>query len=243
MQGEVTRILSLLTQSSVDLFSAGRTDAGVHARGQVVHCDLTPQQVDLLRGAERINRALPEDIRIRAVSIAPEGFDARFSALWRRYTYRICDDSTLMNPLLRRQLLWHPHKLNLDAMNEAAQGLLGLHDFSAFCKSREFGSNIRALERLDWHREDLFCVMTIQAEAFCHSMVRSIVGSMIPVGDGRKPTSWPSEILSAGERNVGLTVQPAYALTLEEVGYPADDQLADRQQITKARRSLGDECD
>ena len=225
VQGEVTRILRLLTQSEVELFSAGRTDAGVHARGQVVHCDVTARQADLLRGAERINRALPEDIRIRALSIAPRGFDARFSAIWRRYAYRICDDSTRMNPLLRRQILWHPHLLDLDAMNQAAQGLLGLHDFAAFCKPRDFGSTIRTLEQLTWHREGDVCVMTIQAEAFCHSMVRSI------------------EILAARERNVGLTVQPAYALTLEEVGYPPDDQLAARQLVTKATRRLGDECD
>ncbi len=243
VQGEVTRILNLLTQGKVDLFSAGRTDAGVHARGQVVHCDLTAHQVNLLRGAERINRALPEDIRIRRMSVAPPGFDARFSAMWRRYTYRICDDSTLMNPQLRRQVLWHPHILDLHAMNQAAQGLLGLHDFAAFCKPRDFSSTVRALEQLSWHRENDVCVMTIQAEAFCHSMVRSLVGAMIPVGDGRKAVSWPSEILTGRERNVGLTVQPAYALTLEEVGYPPDEQLAQRQLVTKARRSLGDECD
>jgi len=243
VQGEVTRILSLLTQANVELFSAGRTDAGVHANGQVVHFDVTPRQADLLRGAERINRALPEDIRVRRLSQAPDGFDARFSALWRRYTYRICDDSTRMDPLRRRQILWHPHVLDLGAMNAAAQGLLGLHDFAAFCKPRDFGSTIRTLEQLTWHRDGDFCVMTIQAEAFCHSMVRSIVGAMIPVGDGRKPSSWPSEILAARERNVGLTVQPAYALTLEEVGYPPDDQLAQRQLVTKATRRLADACD
>ena len=243
VQGEVTRILRLLTQSEVELFSAGRTDAGVHARGQVVHCDLTPRQAGLLRGAERINRALPEDIRIRSLSLAPDGFDARFSAIWRRYTYRICDDSTRMNPLLRRQVLWHPHLLDLEAMNDAAEGLLGLHDFAAFCKPRDFGSTIRTLEQLAWHRDGDFCVMTIQAEAFCHSMVRSIVGAMLPVGDGRKPTSWPSQILADKERNVGLTVQPAHALTLEEVGYPPEDQLAARQLVTKATRRLDGECD
>ena len=243
VQGEVTRILRLLTQSEVDLFSAGRTDAGVHAHGQVVHCDLTARQVHLLRGAERINRALPEDIRIKSLVHAPEGFDARFSAIWRRYAYRICDDSTRMDPLLRRQVLWHPHSLDLDALNRAAAGLIGLHDFAAFCKPRAFGSTIRTLEQLSWHRQDHLCVMTIQAEAFCHCMVRSIVGAMLPVGDRRKPSSWPSEILAARERNVGLTVQPAHGLTLQEVGYPPDEQLAARQLVTKATRSLAGECD
>jgi len=243
VQGEVVRVLSMIAQTKVELFSAGRTDAGVHARGQVVHLDLTQGQIDLLEGAERINRALPEDIRIHRMAPAPEGFDARFSAMWRRYTYRICDDSTLMNPILRRQTLWHPHVLDLAAMNEAAQGLLGLHDFAAFCKPRDFSSTVRAVELLTWHREDSTCVMTIKGEAFCHSMVRSIVGAMIPVGDGRKSSSWPAEILAGRERNVGLTVMPAHPLTLEEVGYPTDAELADRQRITRARRSLGDECD
>lgn len=241
VQGELVRVLSMLTRAQVEIFCAGRTDAGVHARGQVAHLDLTQRQIDLLEDAGRINRALPADIRIRRMTKAPEGFDARFAAIWRRYTYRVCDDSTLMNPLMRRQTLWHHRPLDLDAMNQAAQGLLGLHDFAAFCKPRDYSSTIRSLQRLTWHREETSCVMTIQGDAFCHSMVRSIVGSMIPVGDGRRSPSWPAEVLARQDRNVGVTVMPPHPLVLEEVGYPADDQLAARQLVTRDLRNLDDD--
>ena len=240
VQGEMVRVLSMLAQTQVELFSAGRTDRGVHARGQVVHLDLTPAQVALLEDPGRINRALPKDIVVHRMMHAPTGFDARFSALWRRYTYRVCDDSTAMNPLLRHMVLWHHKRLNLDAMNEAAQGLLGLHDFAAYCKPREFSTTIRTVEHLAWHRDEISCVMTIQAEAFCHSMVRSIVGAMLPVGDGRKSPDWPAQVLAGRERNVGITVMPGHPLTLEEVGYPSDARLADRQLVTRGRRSLDD---
>jgi tRNA pseudouridine38-40 synthase len=243
VQGELMRVLSMLTREHIEIYCAGRTDAGVHARGQVAHLDVTQAQWDALEDAGRVNRALPDDIRIHRMDRAPQGFDARFAAIWRRYTYRVCDHSTRMNPLLRHQTLAFHHRLDIDAMNEAAQGLLGLHDFAAYCKPRDYSSTVRQVQSLAWHREDASCVMTIQADAFCHSMVRSIVGAMLPVGDGRKPVSWPAQVLAGGERNVGVTVMPPHPLVLEEVGYPADDELAARQRITRDLRTLDCDCE
>lgn len=243
VQGELMRVFDMLTRDHIEIYCAGRTDAGVHARGQVAHLDITQRQWDALEDAGRVNRALPADIRIHRMERAPAGFDARFAAMWRRYTYRVCDRSTLMNPLMRRQTLTYHRALDIDAMNEAARSLLGLHDFAAYCKPRDFSSTVRSVQSLVWHREADSCVMTIQADAFCHSMVRSIVGAMLPVGDGRQPTTWPGQVLAGGERNVGVTVMPPHPLVLEEVGYPPDEQLAARQRVTRDLRTLDGACD
>jgi len=237
VQGEILRVFNFLTHSKVDIFVAGRTDAGVHARGQVIHVDLNQHQIDRLENPGRLNRALPEDIRIHSMNVAPIGFDARFSALWRRYSYRVCDESTQMSPLERNHTLFHYKSLDIDAMNEAAQGLLGLQDFAAFCKPRDASTSMREVEYLKWHREKASCVMTVQADAFCHSMVRSIVGALIPVGDGRKPVSWPAEILAGRDRTLGPTVMPAHPLVLEEVGYPSEQDMSARQIITRSKRA------
>jgi tRNA pseudouridine38-40 synthase len=237
VQGEVHRVLGHLFDEPVEVQCAGRTDAGVHARGQVAHVDVStwPAEVD----ARRINRALPVDVRVLAIEVAPAGFDARFAASWRRYTYRVADDGLGPAPLQRHMTLpWH-RPLDLDRMNEAAQALVGEHDFAPFCKRREFASTVRALQRLEWHRGyDGVAVMTVQADAFCHAMVRSLVGVMLPVGDGRRAVTWPGEVLRAGVKDSGVTTMPAFPLVLEEVGYPPDEQLHARQQETRTLRSL-----
>jgi tRNA pseudouridine38-40 synthase len=192
-----------------------------------------PPDVD----AGRINRALPDDIRVRAVTAAPAGFDARFSALWRRYTYRVADDPRGPDPLVRHLALQWGRPLDLGAMNDAARALIGEHDFAPFCRQRPFASTVRAIHELAWHRDtDDLAVMTIRADAFCHSMVRSLVGVLLPVGDGRRPTDWPGSVLASGGRDSAVTTMPAHPLVLEEVGYPAEELLHARQGQTRALR-------
>ena len=241
VQGELERVLGHLFGSTVEVQCAGRTDAGVHARGQVAHVDVPhwPDDVD----AERVNRALPEDVRVLAMDRAPDGFDARFAAVWRRYTYRVCDDGLGPDPLLRHLVLPWPRTLDLAAMNQAATALLGEHDFAPFCRAREFATTVRALHRLDWQRDDGgLAVMTVQADAFCHSMVRSLVGVMLPVGDGRRPIDWPAAVLATGVRDSAVTTMPAYPLVLQDVGYPDDAGLVARQLQTRSLRTPGSEA-
>jgi tRNA pseudouridine38-40 synthase len=219
---------------------AGRTDAGVHARGQVAHADLP---VDVWEaGADvvprRLARALPPDIRVRRVTRAPEGFDARFSALWRRYSYRVCDDLAAADPLRRHDTLWYPRGLDLAAMNAAATALVGEHDFAAFCRRREGATTVRALRRLDWQRDvDGVAVACVIADAFCHNMVRALVGALLPVGEGGRPPSWPAAVLAAVVRDPAVRVVPPHGLCLEEVRYPEPGQLAARAALTRRVRA------
>ena len=222
---------------------AGRTDTGVHARGQVAHADL-PNAVwaahaDAARW--RLARALPPDIRVRAIGPAPDGFDARFSALWRRYSYRVCDDPAAADPLRRHETLWHPRGLDLAAMNAAAGTLTGEHDFAAFCRRKEGATTVRALRRLDWQRDDDgVAVACVVADAFCHNMVRALVGALLAVGEGSRPPSWPSAVLAAAVRDPAVRVVPPHGLCLEEVRYPAPGQLAARATLTRRVRVTQD---
>ena len=224
---------------AVRLTVAGRTDSGVHARGQVAHADL-PAAVWAAHAdaaLRRLGRALPPDIRVRSIDVAPDGFDARFSALWRRYAYRICDDPARADPLRRRDTLWHPRMLDLTAMNEAASRLLGEHDFAAFCRKREGATTVRALRRLAWERDaDGVAVGGVVADAFCHNMVRALVGALLRVGEGDRPVSWPAGVLAAAVRDPVVRVVPAHGLCLEEVRYPSTDQLAVRAALTRRVR-------
>jgi tRNA pseudouridine38-40 synthase len=221
---------------------AGRTDAGVHARGQVAHID-----VPLANWAEngpkvlrRLASVLPPDVRVRLAEPVPDAFDARFSALWRRYSYRVCDDIANADPLRRQDTLWHLRPLDLDAMNDAALALLGEHDFAAFCKRREFGTTVRALRHLDWRRgDDGIAVARVVADAFCYNMVRSLMGALLPVGEGTRPPGWPVAVLTAKVRDPGVRVAPPHPLCLEEVRYPDDSQLAERAGQTRQVRTLG----
>jgi tRNA pseudouridine38-40 synthase len=238
VQGLLEEVLGHLLGVGVTVTCAGRTDAGVHARGQVAHLDVAewPGEVDV----RRVNRALPADVRVTRISPVPAEFDARFSAIWRRYSYRVCDDGVGPAPLDRWSVLpWH-RPLRIEDLNEASARLVGEHDFAPFCKQRDFGTTVRAVQVLRWDRgADGIAVMTVQADAFCHSMVRSLVGVLLPVGDGRRATSWPAEILRSGQKHSAVTVMPAFPLVLEEVGYPADHLLLDRQRQTRTLRYLG----
>ena len=223
---------------------AGRTDTGVHARGQVVHLDIAEEAVIAAAGrydgdpvdalARRLNGILPTDLRVRRVATAPAGFDARFSPLWRRYAYRLCDG--VPDPLTRGHVLAWPRRLDVDAMEKASAGLTGLHDFAAFCKQREGATTVRTLLELGWVREGDLLTGTVRADAFCHHMVRSLVGALLAVGEGRRPVSWPAEALGAGVRDDAVTVVPPHGLTLEEVGYPDDADLAARAGQARSKR-------
>jgi tRNA pseudouridine38-40 synthase len=238
---------------------AGRTDAGVHARGQVVHCDVPAaawaQGITEARGSKGSNGAkgsngvgrvltrlagiLPADVRVRAADLAPAGFDARFSALWRRYSYRVCDDSATADPLRRHETLWYFRRLDIAAMNEAARSCLGEHDFAAFCRRREGATTIRSLRTLSWHRDpDGVAVAAVVADAFCHNMVRALVGALIAVGEGRRPAGWPAEVLAAASRDPAVRVMAPHALCLEEVGYPPPNALAARAADARRLRTL-----
>lgn len=227
----------------MSLTVAGRTDAGVHATGQVAHAEVPLTQWEatgdsLLR---RLAGVLPPDVRVLAVRPAPDTFDARFSALWRRYTYRISDAPWGVAPLRRRDTLAWPRRLDVDALRTASGALLGEHDFAAYCRRREGSSTVRALQRLDWGRDpDGVLHATVQADAFCHSMVRSLVGALLPVGGSARPPDWPASLLELRERASAVTVAPAHGLTLVQVGYPPDDQLATRAAQTRRVRTMGE---
>jgi tRNA pseudouridine38-40 synthase len=220
---------------------AGRTDSGVHARGQVAHADL-PEELWTDHGEQLLRRLagrLPMDIRVHRVSEAPAHFNARFSAIWRRYAYRVSDHPGGVDPLRRGHILWHNWPLDLDAMNEAAESLLGEHDFAAYCKKREGATTIRTLQQLHWARHpDGILEATVRADAFCHNMVRSLVGAMLFVGDGHRPPDWPGKVLAAGVRDSAVHVVRPHGLTLEEVGYPADTDLAARNTASRNKRTL-----
>jgi tRNA pseudouridine38-40 synthase len=254
---------------------AGRTDAGVHALGQVCHADVPaaawsasagpagtdltgngPSPVDVVR--RRCNGLLPRDIRVRAIEVAPPGFDARWSASWRRYLYCVADRPSAQDPMTRGHVLWRPRELDVPAMNAAAAAFLGEHDFTAYCRARSGASSVRTVHEIRWVRPgppdsgddmpaegprparpaaDLPVEFWIRADAFCHSMVRSLVGVHLAVGEGRWPVQRPAELLEAGVRVPSIEAAPAHGLTLVEVAYPAAAGLS--AQAERARRYRG----
>ena len=222
----------------VDLTVAGRTDAGVHATGQVAHCDVPREvwQEHQYRLVRRLRGVLPPDISVPAVTEAHPDFDARFSALGRHYVYRLTDSPAGPPPLRRADTVGWPRTLDDRAMAAAAALLLGENDFAAFCRRREGATTIRTLLALDITRTDDLITVAASADAFCHSMVRSLVGALLAVGEGRRPTEWPAALLGRTERAGDVPVAPAGGLTLVRVDYPADDELAARALVTRARR-------
>jgi tRNA pseudouridine38-40 synthase len=254
VQGVLEEALHMLIRRPIRVTVAGRTDAGVHARGQVVHLDLTdaewqglPRGHELdpavamqrrLRGAlSRILGDLTGAVEVHRISLAPEGFDARFSALWRRYSYRIADGPELWDPLGRYSTLWHKNPLDVSLLNEGASKLLGLQNFLSFCKPREGATTVRELQRFEFARaEDGVIVATVQADAFCHNMVRALIGSALYVGEGVEEPGWLYERLLAKKRDAKSILAAPHPLVLEEVAYPSDDELLARAELTRARR-------
>ncbi|MGL4831571.1 MAG: tRNA pseudouridine(38-40) synthase TruA [Propionibacteriaceae bacterium] len=216
---------------------AGRTDAGVHAQGQVCHVDLDGDNA--LRLLQyKLPRALPSDIVLRSASVAPDGFDARFSAIWRRYCYRLTDPTTPTDPLKRGYVVACPQPLDVDLMNSAATELLGLRDFVAFSKKRDGATTIRTLQHLETVRTDSGVIeTTVRADAFCRSMVRSLMGALVAVGSGQRDMEWLRITRDAGIRSNDTRVMAARGLVLEEVGYPEDALLAARASEARATRS------
>ena len=195
--------------------------------------DRTPERALL----SRLGGLLPPDVVVHRVTRAPDGFDARFSALERRYLYRIADAEAPRDPVRRRDTVWWPRSLDIATMDEAARELLGLRDFAAFCKRREGATTVRALLEYRWTRlDDGVLAATVRADAFCHSMVRSLVGAIVAVGEGRRPVAWPAELQLREERASEIRVMPAHGLSLEAVTYPPDEELAVRAEAARARR-------
>ena len=241
VQGELEEALRVVLHldERPETTVAGRTDAGVHARGQVVHIDAAELgDAELQKLLRSLNGILPEDLQVFAVTPVSEHFDARFAALARRYSYRYVD-APAVDPLERHTVVFHPWTLDVELMNAASERLLGLNDYTAFCKRSEFGTSIRTLQEFSWHRDEYGVVVArIKADAFCHSMVRSMVGAMVHVGDGRKPVEWPRQLLDAGDRT--SYVAPARGLVLEKVYYPAEADLQARQAFTRATRDMSE---
>lgn len=249
VEGELAGTLATLLRAPhpVRLTVAGRTDAGVHARGQVVHADVSEAAYLAVVGRSdrgpdeailgRLRGLLAPDVVVHRVCRAPAGFDARFAAVWRRYSYRIADAQAPHDPLRRRDTVWLRDRLDAAAMTEAAAGLLGLRDFAAFCKRREGATTVRTLLEFGWSRDESgVLVGRVVADAFCHSMVRALVGAVVPVGAGREAVGWPALVQAAGGRSSHVRVMPAHGLCLEEVGYPPDGLLARRALEARARR-------
>jgi len=223
VQGELEAALTTLTGAtdSVTTVGAGRTDAGVHARGQVAHADVSAEQWQVIadKPAERLNAITPDDIVIHATSLAEEGFDARFSAIWRRYRYYLCDDVSGFDPLARGFVVVWPKTLDVALMHEVGQGLIGEHDMAVFCRRRPNSSTLRNLHSLSVTRAGPYVTAEFVATSYCHSMVRSIVGAVLAVGDQRRTPRWFAGLLGKSERDPEIQVAPPAGLVLEEVGY------------------------
>jgi tRNA pseudouridine38-40 synthase len=241
LQDLIEEAISRISQTNIDSIVAGRTDAGVHATGQVIHVDVPDAMFDreltYLDLRYKLNRILDEDVRIMNVSDAPQGFHARFSALRRYYSYKILDNNDVIAPLSRHDVASWYRPLDADRMNEASALLLGHHDFAAFCKFKVGGTTIRTLEKYEWHRSDEgLLVADVVADAFCYSMVRNLVGAVVCVADGRQSPGWIAQLLANKERVSDSLVFPARGLTLYQVDYPSNDQLLERAKITVAKR-------
>ncbi|PBC52928.1 tRNA pseudouridine(38-40) synthase TruA [Rhodococcus sp. ACS1] len=242
--GEIEEKLGAVLRTPLQLTVAGRTDAGVHATGQVAHVDLPVDALpeDPSRLVRRLARFLPKDVRIKRISFAPEHFDARFSAMRRHYEYRLTSAVYGADPLRARDTVSYPKVLDLELMRSASAMLLGLHDFAAFCKRREGATTVRDLQRFDWERDGDVFTAFVSADAFCWSMVRSLVGAVLAVGEGRRDLGWIEGLLREKSRSSSILVAPAHGLSLVRVDYPEDADLAARNQITRDVRTVPGGC-
>lgn len=253
--GVLEESLSTVFRSALRLRAAGRTDTGVHATGQVAHVDVpvgalpnvyprTPrphqpefEQPEFQPLLRRLGRLLPADVRVRRIVRAPAGFDSRFSALRRHYVYRLSTADYGVDPHQARFITSWPRLLDVDAMTAASQRLLGLHDFAAFCRHREGATTIRDLQRFDWDRDGDLITAHVTADAFCWSMVRSLVGALLAVGEHRRTADWCSALLTDTRRSSDYAAAPARGLTLVGVDYPPDSELQARTLITRDLRT------
>jgi tRNA pseudouridine38-40 synthase len=251
--GVLEESLSTVLRSPLRLQAAGRTDTGVHATGQVAHVDVPvdalpnsyprtprPNQPEFQPLVRRLSRLLPADVRVRHIVRAPAGFDARFSALRRHYVYRLGTADYGVDPQQARYITSWPRPLDVEAMASASQKLLGLNDFAAFCRHREGATTIRELQRFDWERDGDLITARVTADAFCWSMVRSLVGALLAVGEHRRTADWCTQLLTNSERSSDYAAAPARGLTLVGVDYPPDSELQVRTVITRDLRRQTD---
>ncbi|GAC1402078.1 MAG: tRNA pseudouridine(38-40) synthase TruA [Mycobacterium sp.] len=249
MGGVLDDALSTVFRTPVQLRAAGRTDAGVHATGQVAHVDVPTGALshayprttragdsEFLPLVRRLARFLPPDVRVIDIARAAAGFDARFSALRRHYVYRLSTAPHGVEPQETRFVTAWPRPLDVGAMSGASRDLVGLHDFAAFCRQREGATTIRDLQRLDWSRDGDRITAYVSADAFCWSMVRSLIGALLAVGEHRREPGWCAGLLSATQRSSDFAAAPPRGLTLVGVDYPPDGQLEARTKVTRELR-------
>ena len=249
--GVINAALTTVFRTQVVTRAAGRTDTGVHATGQVAHVDvpadaiphaypraMRPGDSEFLPLVRRLSRLLPPDVRVSDIVRAPAGFDARFSALRRHYTYRLSTAPYGVDPQDARYVTPWPRPLDVGAMTAASRELIGLNDFAAFCRHREGATTIRDLQRLDWSKSGDLVTAFVTADAFCWSMVRSLVGALLAVGEGRREPAWCAGLLAATRRSSEFAAAPAQGLTLVGVDYPSDDQLEARTSVTRDVRRI-----
>ena len=218
VQGELESALTTYLKTPIATSVAGRTDAGVHARGQVVSFE-HEGGIDLARLPRAINGIIGPEVSVLDASRVENGFNARFSATWRRYRYRI--DTRLSPDPLTRQTVWHAGRdLDVEAMTAAAAAFVGEHDFSSFCRSIDGKSNVRDVTEVSLSESDGIVDIWVQANAFCQQMVRSIVGYLYDVGRGFSDGGLANEVIAARDRAAVSTVAPPHGLILWEVGYP-----------------------
>lgn len=247
--GVLDDALSTVFRTPVQLRAAGRTDAGVHATGQVTHVDvpaealthaypraMRPGDSEFLPLVRRLAKFLPQDVRVLDIARAAAGFDARFSALRRHYVYRLSTAPYGVEPQEARFVTAWPRPLDVDAMAAASRDLVGLHDFAAFCRQREGATTIRDLQRLDWSRDGDRVTAYVTADAFCWSMVRSLVGALLAVGEHRRELGWCATLLTSTRRSSDFAAAPPQGLMLVGVDYPPDDQLEARTKVTRELR-------
>jgi tRNA pseudouridine38-40 synthase len=251
VQGELESALAMVLRlEAVGVTCAGRTDMGVHARGQVVHLDVPEPALLAAAGrsaqspvealVRRLNGLLGPEVHVQAARPAPEVFHARFGALWRRYAYRLADRPATVDPLVRSHVVAWGRPLDESAMNAASATLLGEHDFAAYCRQRKGATTVRTLLELRWDRTPQGVLeATVRADAFCHTMVRSLVGAVVSVGEGQRGRDWPADVLARRVRDPRVLVMRPHGLTLEQVAYPPDADLAARAATTRAVRTCG----
>jgi tRNA pseudouridine38-40 synthase len=249
--GVLDEALTTVFRAPAQVRAAGRTDTGVHATGQVAHVDVPagaiphayprtarPGEGEFVPLVRRLSRLLPDDVRVRDIIRAPTGFDARFSALRRHYEYRLSTAPYGVDPQQARYVTPWPRPLDVDAMALASTALVGLHDFAAFCRHREGATTIRDLQRLDWAKAGEIVTAYVTADAFCWSMVRSLVGALLAVGEGRREPAWCASLLTESRRSSDFAAAPPQGLTLVGVDYPPDDQLEERITVTRDLRRI-----
>jgi tRNA pseudouridine38-40 synthase len=247
--GVLDDALSTVFRAPVQLRAAGRTDAGVHASGQVAHVDVPSEALahayprrtragesEFLPLVRRLARFLPQDVRVLDIVRAAAGFDARFSALRRHYVYRLSTAPYGVAPQEARYVTAWPRPLDVGAMSAASRNLVGLHDFAAFCRQRQGATTIRDLQRLEWSRDGDRVTAHVSADAFCWSMVRSLVGALLAVGEHRREPGWCAGLLTSTQRSSDFAAAPPHGLTLVGVDYPPADQLEARTKVTRDLR-------